>query len=40
MPPRTDFLTQQRRQIEARLEQLKPAHEEYFAKSSDVFLWQ
>ncbi len=29
MPPRTDFLTQQRRQIEARLEQLKPAHEEY-----------
>lgn len=29
MPPRTDFLTQQRRQIDARLEQLRPAHEEY-----------
>jgi hypothetical protein len=29
MPPRRDFLTQQRRQIDARLEQLKPAHEEY-----------
>lgn len=29
MPPRTDFLTQQRRQIDTRLEQLKPAHEEY-----------
>jgi hypothetical protein len=29
MPPRTDFLTQQRRQIDARLEQLKPSHEEY-----------
>ena len=29
MPPRTDFLTQQRRQIDTRLEELKPAHEEY-----------
>ena len=29
MPPRTDFLTQQRRQIDARLQQLRPAHEEY-----------
>jgi hypothetical protein len=29
MAPRTDFLTQQRRQIDARLEQLRPAHEEY-----------
>jgi|SRR5919197_5130219 hypothetical protein len=29
MPPRTDFLTQQRRQIDTRLEQLRPAHEEY-----------
>ncbi len=29
MPPRTDFLTQQRRQIEARLKELQPAHEEY-----------
>ena len=29
MPPRTDFLTQQRRQIDERLQQLKPAHEEY-----------
>jgi hypothetical protein len=29
MPPRTDFLTQQRRQIEARLQELRPAHEEY-----------
>jgi hypothetical protein len=29
MPPRNDFLTQQRRQIDARLEQLRPAHEEY-----------
>jgi hypothetical protein len=29
MPPRTDFLTQQRRQIDARLEELRPAHEEY-----------
>ncbi len=29
MPPRPDFLTQQRRQIDARLQQLRPAHEEY-----------
>jgi hypothetical protein len=29
MAPRNDFLTQQRRQIDARLEQLRPAHEEY-----------
>jgi hypothetical protein len=29
MPPRTDFLAQQRRQIDARLQQLRPAHEEY-----------
>jgi hypothetical protein len=29
MPPRTDFLTQQRRRIDARLQELKPAHEEY-----------
>jgi hypothetical protein len=29
MPPRTDFLTQQRRQIDTRLQQLRPAHEEY-----------
>jgi hypothetical protein len=29
MPPRTDFLTKQRRQIEARLKELQPAHEEY-----------
>jgi hypothetical protein len=29
MPPRGDFLTQQRRSIDARLEQLRPAHEEY-----------
>jgi hypothetical protein len=29
VPPRTDFLTQQRRQIDARLQELKPAYEEY-----------
>ena len=29
MAPRADFLTQQRRQIDARLQELKPAHEEY-----------
>ena len=29
MPPRPDFLTQQRRQIDARLQELKPAYEEY-----------
>jgi hypothetical protein len=29
MPPRTDFLTKQRQQIEARLRELQPAHEEY-----------
>ena len=29
MPPRTDFLTQQRRQIDSRLQELKPAYEEY-----------
>jgi len=29
MPPRTDFLTQQRRQIDAKLQELKPAYEEY-----------
>src|SRR5215207_9091949 len=29
MPPRTDFLTRQRQQIEARLKELQPAHEEY-----------
>lgn len=29
MAPRTDFLTQQRRQISSRLEQLQPAYEEY-----------
>ena len=29
MAPRTDFLTQQRRQIDARLQVLRPAHEEY-----------
>jgi hypothetical protein len=29
MPPRTDFLTKQRQQIEARLKELLPAHEEY-----------
>ena len=29
MPPRTDFLTKQRQQIEARLRELLPAHEEY-----------
>ena len=29
MAPRTDFLTQQRQQIDARLQQLRPAHEEY-----------
>ena len=29
MAPRTDFLTQQRRQIDARLQDLRPAHEEY-----------
>jgi hypothetical protein len=29
MPPRTDFLTQERRRIDARLQELKPAHEEY-----------
>src|SRR3954451_4604162 len=29
MAPRTDFLTQQRRQIDTRLQELKPAHEEY-----------
>ena len=29
MAPRTDFLTKQRQQIEARLEELQPAHEEY-----------
>jgi hypothetical protein len=29
MPPRTDFLTHQRRQIDARLQELRPAHEEY-----------
>jgi hypothetical protein len=29
MPPRTDFLTQQRREIDARLQELRPAHEEY-----------
>jgi hypothetical protein len=29
MPPRTDFLTQQRRRIDARLQELRPAHEEY-----------
>ena len=29
MPPRTDFLTKQRQQIEARLRDLQPAHEEY-----------
>jgi hypothetical protein len=29
MPPRTDFLTKQRRQIDARLKELQPAHEEY-----------
>ena len=28
-PPRTDFLTKQRQQIEARLKELQPAHEEY-----------
>jgi len=27
--PRTDFLTKQRQQIEARLKELQPAHEEY-----------
>jgi hypothetical protein len=29
MPPRPDFLTKQRQQIEARLKELLPAHEEY-----------
>jgi hypothetical protein len=29
MPPRPDFLTQQRRQIDSRLQQLQPAYEEY-----------
>jgi hypothetical protein len=29
MPPRTDFLTQQRQQIDAKLQELRPAHEEY-----------
>ena len=29
MPPRKDFLTKQRQQIEARLKELQPAHEEY-----------
>jgi hypothetical protein len=29
MAPRTDFLTQQRRQIDTRLQELRPAHEEY-----------
>ena len=29
MAPRTDFLTQQRRQIDVRLQELKPAYEEY-----------
>jgi hypothetical protein len=29
MPPRTDFLTQQRQRIDARLQELRPAHEEY-----------
>jgi hypothetical protein len=29
MAPRTDFLTQQRRQIDARLQELRPSHEEY-----------
>lgn len=29
MAPRTDFLTQQRRRIDARLQELRPAHEEY-----------
>jgi hypothetical protein len=29
MPPRTDFLTQQRRRIDTRLQELRPAHEEY-----------
>ena len=29
MAPRTDFLTQQRRQIDAKLQELRPAHEEY-----------
>jgi hypothetical protein len=29
MAPRTDFLTRQRQQIEARLKELQPAHEEY-----------
>ena len=29
MAPRTDFLTKQRQQIEARLKELQPAHEEY-----------
>ena len=29
MAPRTDFLTKQRQQIEARLKELRPAHEEY-----------
>jgi hypothetical protein len=29
MPPRNDFLTKQRQQIDARLQELRPAHEEY-----------
>lgn len=29
MAPRSDFLTKQRQQIEARLKELQPAHEEY-----------
>jgi hypothetical protein len=29
MAPRTDFLTQQRRRIDARLQELRSAHEEY-----------
>jgi len=29
MAPRTDFLTKQREQIDARLRELQPAHEEY-----------
>jgi hypothetical protein len=29
MAPRADFLTQQRRQIDARLQELRPAYEEY-----------
>jgi hypothetical protein len=29
MPPRRDFITQQKKQIDAELERLRPAHEEY-----------